>query len=151
MSHTEFTESHRLFQCILCKSVCYKPQPGSKYLTQIKQIEQIKILPNLCKPRSARDQPMVQAECRERACSSYAEATPIDAERKREPEGQAQRAQQSVCYTPTRQKKLHTDHHRLSQIISVYSVYSVCDTPQPGSKSLTQIKQMEQIKILPNL
>ena len=37
---------------------------------------------------------MVQAECRERACSSYAEATPIDAERKREPEGPAQRAQQ---------------------------------------------------------
>ena len=45
-------------------------------------------------PRSAHDQPMVQAECRERACSSYAEATPIDAERKREPEGPAQRAQQ---------------------------------------------------------
>ena len=43
-------------------------------------------------PRSARDQPMVQAECRERACSSYAEATPIDAERKREPEWQPRRA-----------------------------------------------------------
>ena len=37
---------------------------------------------------------MVQAECRERACSSYAEATPIDAERKLEPEGPAQSAQQ---------------------------------------------------------
>ena len=53
---------------------------------------------------------MVQAECRERGCcaalalrapvrsralrgcSSYAEATPIDAERKREPEGQPRRA-----------------------------------------------------------
>ena len=46
----------------------------------------------LAEPRSARDQPMVQAECRERACSSYAEATPIDAERKREPEGQPRRA-----------------------------------------------------------
>ena len=33
-----------------------------------------------------------EAECRERACSSYAEATPIDAERKREPEGQPRRA-----------------------------------------------------------
>ena len=46
----------------------------------------------LAEPRSARDQPMVQAECRERAYSSYAEATPIDAERKREPEGQPRRA-----------------------------------------------------------
>ena len=30
--------------------------------------------------RSARDRPMVQAKCRERARSSYAEAMPIDAE-----------------------------------------------------------------------
>ena len=30
---------------------------------------------------------MVLAECRERACSSYAEATPIDAERNGSPKG----------------------------------------------------------------
>ena len=36
--------------------------------------------------------------------------------------------------------------HRITQIISVHSVYSVGDNPQPGSKSLTQIKQIEQIK-----
>ena len=48
-------------------------------------------------------------------------------------------------------KMVHTDSHRFSQIISVHSVYSVCDKPQPGSKCLTQIKQIEQIKILPNL
>ena len=85
----------------------------------------------MAKPRSARDQPMVQAECRERGCcaalalrapvrsralrgcSSYAEATPIDAERKREPEGQPRRArgddEASVARSAARSAYRH--HH----------------------------------------
>ena len=77
----------------------------------------------LAEPRSARDQPMVQAECRERAYSSYAEATPIDAERKREPEGQPRRArgddEASVARSAARGAYRHhhsTQHYEAQQL-----------------------------------
>ena len=53
----------------------------------------------------------------------------------------------SVCYTPQPCSKCLTQIKQIEQIKNPSkSVYSVCDNPQLGSKCLTQIKQMEQIK-----